>query len=49
MLYHAGVSKDNRADALLNFSLVNPIFRSQWEIRKMGCIVIKLDTGDHSM
>ena len=49
MIYHDGASGDHRADPLFNLSLVTPIFRSQWEIRTMSFIVIKLNTGDPSM
>ena len=49
MLYLAGVSRDHRADALFNVSLVSPIFRSQRDIRTMGCIVIQPEIRDASM
>ena len=39
MLYHAGVSGDHRTDAFFYLSLVAPIFRSQWEVSTMGCII----------
>ena len=39
MLYHAGVSYDHRADALVNLSLVAPIFLSQWEIRRWAALL----------
>ena len=49
MIYHAGVSRDHRADALFNVSLVSSIFRSQQDIRTMGCIVIQPEIRDTSM